>query len=391
MALDAFPGEGPLPGQLAAAAPRARVMARLFSLVALGAVVWGFAYAGTVAYHVLCDSFVAPIILSPDSDLVLQSKVNLGRVIAERQSVAARLEQNHAAIAAAEAATDRLENLRAEASRALEWSRTLTDSQTSVGASELDGLGQQKVEVDQMTAKQEAYVAELRKDLAAGLVHQSEVTREESALGELRIARLQNQRDRFKAEADLRTASLAQESMRAVGRRGRLATPEMMAQRDQVVRIELELLKLKADLQGKVAQARVDEQELAKADELIAQMKARPIFRAIEASQNVAFVPYSQIDGVRAGGDVYRCSVWGIFACQPVGTVAEVLPGEVATQDPWGAPARGQYLLLALFDPGAAQAKTLRVRQRDGAAPPVAPPQAPAPPADGQGTALSRR
>jgi hypothetical protein len=364
--------------------PRANIGARLLSLAALSGVVSGLAYAGGAGYHVLRDAFVAPIILSPDSDLVIQSKLSLGRVIAERQTVAARIEQSHAAAESARRAIAHLEELRGDAGRALDWSRVVTDKQAAAGADALARLAEQKVEVERMTAKQAAYVADVRKNVEAGLVHKAELAREENALGELRVAALQNDRDRLAAELQQRTAVMTQEALRAGPRGRRLATPEMLSQREELVHIELDLLKLQAELTEKVVQERADREELAKADELIAQMKARPIFRAVESSQNVAFVPYTQLAGVHAGDDVYACDVWGVFACHPVGRVAEVLPGEVATQDPWGTPARGQYALLTLTDPTAAQAKTLRIREPSAApAPETRSPPSPAGPVGG--------
>jgi hypothetical protein len=150
------------------------------------------------------------------------------------------------------------------------------------------------------------------------------------------------------------------------------ATPETLAQRDQLVRIDLDLLDLKAELRGKMVQARVDAEQLATTDELVSKMMARPIFRAASASQSVAFVPYTQLPGVQTGADVHQCSVWGLLDCHPVGQVAEVVPGEVMMPDPSGALARGQYLLLTLFESSAAQAETLRVRKRADQPAPVA-------------------
>jgi len=45
-----------------------------------------------------------------------------------------------------------------------------------------------------------------------------------------------------------------------------------------------------------------------------------------------------------------------------VGTVSELVPGEVVQPDPWGASTRGQYAVLDLRDHRSARSKTLRVR-----------------------------
>ena len=58
--------------------------------------------------------------------------------------------------------------------------------------------------------------------------------------------------------------------------------------------------------------------------------------------------------------NVHRCV--GTDRRLDVGRVAEVLPGEVVTQDPWGTIARGQYAILELSDHDAAKEKVLRAR-----------------------------
>jgi hypothetical protein len=152
----------------------------------------------------------------------------------------------------------------------------------------------------------------------------------------------------------------------------------MLMQRDQVVRIRCDLLKLEAERRANRAQWRRVGEEVAKVDELLGQLKARPVFRATEARTNVAFVPYSQIQGVDRGARIYDC-VWGLVACRAVGTVSELLPGEVIVPDPWGTPARGQYALIDLSDQFAALSRTLRIRplpasaQRPAATGPIAP------------------
>jgi len=81
----------------------------------------------------------------------------------------------------------------------------------------------------------------------------------------------------------------------------------------------------------------------------------------VESRIEVAFVPYTQLDGAKEGNEVYDC-VWGLFWCKPVGTMSELVPGEVILPDPWGNQARGQYAVLDLTDHSAAMSKTLRVR-----------------------------
>jgi hypothetical protein len=69
--------------------------------------------------------------------------------------------------------------------------------------------------------------------------------------------------------------------------------------------------------------------------------------------------------------------VWGVFACKPVGTITEIVPGEVILPDPWGNPARGQYAVLDLSNHDAAKSKVLRVRRGASEPIPAAEPSAP--------------
>jgi hypothetical protein len=346
--------------------PKALLGARLFSLMALCLLMLALLYGAATGYRVLNDSFVAPIIFSPDNDLVIQNKLNLSRLLAERQRILTRVAESTAALEIGDRAVVHLLDFKRSVSKSLAWSVALTSKQAAVSAQEVEGLEQQRLVIENMTRDQEKFVAQMQQNLDAGLVRKSELERSQGALDQLRLAWLQNARDRMTAQVQLDTASLAQDVLSRKSTVGGLVTPEMAAQRDHLMRVELDLMKLQAERQAKLAQQRTDQDELLKIDELIADMKRRPIFRAIEVSQNVAFVPYSQRDAVAPGSDVFDCKVWTVFACSHVGKVSELLPGEVATQDPWGTPTRGQYALLDLNDPAAAMSKALRVRTAGG-------------------------
>ncbi|HKO94890.1 MAG TPA: hypothetical protein VJU61_27240, partial [Polyangiaceae bacterium] len=163
------------------------------------------------------------------------------------------------------------------------------------------------------------------------------------------------------------TTALTQRSLARPRAKGVPATPEVIAHQDQLVKLDLELLKLRAEVGAKRLQRSADLTQLDKLDELVADMKKRPIFRALEVSQNVAFVPYTQLEGVQPEATVLYCKWWGLFLCAAAGRVSELVPGEVLADDPWGTPVRGQYAVLELNDPRAAQSKSLRVRP-EGAA-----------------------
>jgi hypothetical protein len=137
--------------------------------------------------------------------------------------------------------------------------------------------------------------------------------------------------------------------------------PELVAQQEQMIRLQLEVVRLTSEKRSKAAQRRSLAERVTKIDEMARQLRSRPTYQAIEKNVEVAFVPYTQLEGVASGAPVYAC-LWGIVLCKEVGTVSEVVPGEVSLSDPWGAPARGQYAVLDLHDHESARAKILRVR-----------------------------
>ena len=64
--------------------PTGGIATRLLALATLASLIAGVAYVGREGYRALTDSFVAPIILSPDNDLVIQNKVKLSELEVER-------------------------------------------------------------------------------------------------------------------------------------------------------------------------------------------------------------------------------------------------------------------------------------------------------------------
>lgn len=334
---------------------------RLFSIAALCGTVCGLGYLAKTGYHVATDAFVVPVVLSPDSDLVIQSKLSRAALMAEQMRSVTKKEEIDAELSAADQAIEELKVLHASASKSLEWTSALTAAQASAGVVDLRALGEQRGEIATMVTAQEALVAQTKQELDVGLVSKADYARQVQALGQMRVSAIENERARIVAGVQMGQNTLAQRALRGGHGPGSISTPEMLQQQDQLVRLKCDLLKREAERRAKTSERRHIEEELSRIDELLAQLNQRPIYRAIDASTNVAFIPYSQLEGVANGAKVYEC-VWGLMACNAVGTLTELLPGEVIVPDPWGSPARGRYAVMQLDDQHAAQSKTLRVR-----------------------------
>jgi hypothetical protein len=353
------------------------LLARVVSLAALGGVLVGVAWLAHTGYRVATDSFVTPITLSPDSDVVLQTKLSMSQLVAERLRISARLDEIRSDLRAADEASTQLEALRATAARALDFATAQSTRHADAGSADLRTLEQQKAKLAEMIGRQEIAVGRARANVRAGLSTQSDLDREVQTLDQLRVALLENERTQVASVTVQRDAASAKRSL--TGKGAHAPTPEMLLQQDQLVKVQLELVKIEAERRARQSEQRHLDEEFAKVDELLAQLKRRPVYRAMEAATQVAFVPYTQIDGVEAGASVLDCT-WALFACSAAGRIVELLPGEVIVPDPWGSPTRGQYAIMELADARAAQSRFLRVRP-DGALPerPIAPPATGAP------------
>ncbi len=336
---------------------RPPVRTRLFAFAALTSFLSLLGYVGQQGYRAATDSFIAPIILSPDNDMVLANKLKLSELHVERAKTSAQIQALDADVAAAGQATARLKSLHALTRDALAWTSALNARQAYAGAAELKILDQQRRTLSELLSQQQTFTQQARLNMDAGLISKMDLAKEEQATGRWQVALIETERTQLQAQILVQQAALARKALDRTGP----AMPEQLAQGEQMVRIELELMKLEAEQRSKSTEKKVLEEKLALIVELDGQLKARPIFRALDKSMDVAFVPYTQLEGLHQGAGVYDC-VWGIFHCKPVGTVAELVPGEVILPDPWGNQSRGQYAVLELQERDSAKSKTLRVR-----------------------------
>ncbi len=341
------------------ATARSSFGARLLAFVMLGGVLWGVAFLVHTTYLAVSDSFVAPATLSPDSDIVLASKVKLGELDVERARAVAELEGVDSDLAASANALQRLETLHDALSSSLVWTKEMATARVKAGAGELRAFEAQNRILTDMLARQDDLANRTRTDVEGGLLSRSDLARELQVHHELQVAVLENQRSSLMSHSTMREAAQLLRGLSSGN--GTAQAPEAVARQEQTIRVELEATRLESEVRSRRAQKHALEQRIAKIEELSGELKARPLYRATLRSIDVAFVPYTQIDGVAAGARVYSC-VWGLFACEAVGTITEMVPGEVLVADPWGDPARGQYAVLSLTEREAARSKTLRVR-----------------------------
>lgn len=338
------------------------IKTRVFSFVALSALVGGCAVVGREGYFVATDSWVAPAILTPQNDIVLEQKMKLEQILLEKGRAEQALAEADGDLEAGEKAVLKLNELKDFASNALTWTKTTTGAQVSMGNADMGKLSQQKDALNQMLTRQALIVDESKKNLDAGLVQRPEYDRELQTLDQVQIALFENERTRMSSQLLLGQAMMGQQALRGGSN---MPMPEQVMSMNQLITIECQLLQTEADMRAKMAEKKKDQEELNKIEGLENDLRARPLFKAIEENQDIAFATYSGLRDIQPGARLMSC-VWAIFNCQEVGRVSNIVPGEISMPDPFGSgQVRGQLITLTLErneHDDAMQSKLLRVR-----------------------------
>jgi len=327
------------------------------------------AFAGYSLYACARDSFVVPTILSPSSEPVVATKLRLGELRVERVRAMAEMDSLDADLNGSEKALGRLRDLERTTGDALHYTSALTSQKTEENNAELAALQQQKQLLVSMLNSQEQLTNRAQKDVEAGLISRSEFARQQQALSQTQLALLDNNRATLRGRSAVDENNLTQA---ALTRQAAPKTPELVHRQEQLIRVELEIVRIDSEKRAKAAQRDALVERVAQIDEMVQQIEERPLFQAMDKDLELAFVPYTQLSGVAPGAGVYSC-VWGLVWCHSVGVVSDLVPGEVVQADPWGSSTRGEYAVLELTDHDAARAKTLRIRSWGGASRVVAP------------------
>ncbi|MDB4941438.1 MAG: hypothetical protein JWP97_972 [Labilithrix sp.] len=338
---------------------------RIFALASLVALAAGAAALAQGVYRAATDSWMAPITLSADNDQILQINVKLNEQVVQRDKLKADIERIDADIVGIDLAFARLQTIEQGAKESLRWTAFTTNAQNAAMTERLHSLQSQKTLLEDMLARQASIAEHTQQNAAAGLVMKQEVDREVQLTDQLRLAVTQNARDtsdaRMQTQQFSATSSVVKDAMENKARSGNGLLPEIAMGQERQVHLELEMIKLQAEKRALLADRKIFAESLDRMEEIFKQLRARPVYKAIEAQTDIAFVPYTQMAGLKAGDALISCK-WILFSCQNVGRIAEVVNGEVVANDPWSDISRGQYVILNLTDREAAKEKVIRAR-----------------------------
>jgi len=304
-------------------------------------------YIGSTAFYYFSSSWMTPTVVSGSDDKVVELKTQLAAQQNQRDKIAADINDADRAIVAEKLFQDEFKKAvaqdRASRLQALGRIKELASS-ASATRNQIKSTNEQyaKMSAEQM---QKAYDAHLidQKSMMGGNFQLAQITS-----GNLSLAERQADLERQATELSQQTSSL----------------DALLNSKDSA--LSYDVLKIKRDYDtSKLALARALEAKttltasLVRQDEIIAGLKKSGYLQALNNQATVALVPYGNLENAKPGTELYACRIAMVW-CRQVGTVVEVLPGEVTFKHPKrDMMLRGQMVELKLDDPSAGEGDVL--------------------------------
>jgi hypothetical protein len=355
--------------------PRSSPVTRILSLVALVGLFTGTFLATRLAHRALTDAWVAPLQLSPDNERVLELRVRQTQEKADRARLIAELASIDEELQAADVGLQRLGTLVKGYKGALSWSSQTQGRELHDLDDQVRNLESQRQLLSDVLSDHERLLRRSEANRTAGFITDDQYEREAVTFQQLQVALRDSELQLGRAQAARTEATSRGQALSTA-----LATnddpehhslsqtsPDVLKFFDDEVRVELEISRLQADKRSALARRSAAQSAVADMDQLLHDLESRPLYRAMQRDTDIAFAPYEQLRHVGVGSDVLACTL-ALLNCRTVGTVAEIVPGEVVAQDPWGELARGQYIVLDVRDRTALFQRVLRVRTGAGVA-----------------------
>jgi hypothetical protein len=307
-------------------------------------------YIASTTFYFLSHTWITPTVVSVSDEKVVQLKTELAALQNQREKTAADLHDSERVIAMEQlfqiefikAMKEDLQGRRA----ALDKVRLLAGAASAT---------RRKIRAtNDEYARQ--FVDRTSAEYAAGLIDRNakltgDYQIEQISSANLSLAERQSEFERQAQELDAQTRSL-----------------DAVVAAHADVALSYDVLKIKRDFDAsKLALAKALETRdtlaagLVRQDEILKGVKQAAYLRALDDHATVALVPYDNLGNASAGTTLYACRL-GMVVCRSVGSVLEVLPGEIQFKHPHNDTVlRGQMVELRLDDTGAAKDEVLFV------------------------------
>lgn len=330
--------------------------------VVLTAILLGLAsYIGVNLFYMVNSSWLAPTVVSPTDERVLQLNAQLAQQTSLREKLAADRADLNARLLDADRTIAMQEGFQRNFELAVE---------ADLNARRAELLRLQRLSMEYINAKQEiqrsndAYAGMSREQLAelkgAHLVEDehlvnvnfqlSQITHSNLSLEEKQVA-LDTKTAQLQHEIGALHAAKSQ-TQRSAGS-GEQPSYDALRIQQEYTKSFLEVQKAKdTSVALKQSIAAIDA-ALARYDRMLKTIQDSPYIKATEHHLTVAFVPYENLKNVPADAPVYGCRLNMLF-CHQVGRVTAVLEGEVSIKHPLHNQAeRGQMVQIEVEDASA--------------------------------------
>ncbi len=306
-------------------------------------------YIGTSAFYYMNKTWVTPTILSANDDKVVGLQSQLAQQLNEREKLAGELDQAERAI-------------RAEQTFQLQFAKAVKfDAQ---GRRAALGRVQQLAAVaaatrNQIRAANGTFAAQtattMDKDYKLGLINRDSMLAGKYQQAQISSANLSLAERQ--AEFDVRASELSAQTQ---------SLDALLSDRSQTAALSYDVLKIARDYEtSKLALAKEMgnreriKHSLQRQDQIINGVTSSAYMRALGDGATVALVPYSNLKNVEPGTSLYACRI-SMLICREVGTVKDILPGEVTVKEPKGdSVVRGRMISMQMSEPEAAQDEVL--------------------------------
>jgi hypothetical protein len=296
-------------------------------------------YLVTTAFFYTSNTWIVPMALSPTDEKIVSLQAQLSERQTSRDRTAADLDQAERAIAVQE-------EFQAEFAKAI---RSDLDGRKAALARMYELAAVAASTRRQIKKSNSAYATASQKRMAAewqaGLID-----RDAMLSGKFQIAQISSSNLSLaerQAEYETRAADLDQQT-RAL---------EALLAGDTATNgsLSYDVLKIKQEFEASRLETRraIDTRDMLKTalereDKIVASLKQSSYIKAMADGAHVAYVPYGNLQNITKGAPLYGCWLTMVF-CKKVGTVLEVLPGEVQFKHPnRDKQMRGQVIELKL-------------------------------------------
>ena len=279
-------------------------------------------YIATTVFYFVNTTWVAPVAVSPTDDKVMQLQSELANQQNKRDQLADQLAQ-----------ADRV--ISTEQAFQLEYAKAIRHDLEgrSVALASVQNLAHQAAAARaEITRTNQDYAQQSNKQMNAeydaGLIDRTKMLNGNYQLAQIKTANLslaERQQDFAQKAADLATET---KSLDAI-----LNDKKATALSYDVLKIKRDYDASKLALANQMQMRQSLANDVARQDALISTLKQSAYLRALNDHATVAFVPYGNLSNASKGTDLYACKL-AMVGCRKVGTVVDVLPGEVQFKHP---------------------------------------------------------